>query len=204
MTLTITDNIWMIQIPDSKVSQHYAKQAIQSWELHGFQVNLFDAVTPKTLHLYDDIQLDQYHGKRDFTDTEMGCWYSHYLLWEKCVEERKPITVIEHDTECLTSDMPIIAPYFSICNFQNNAEFHNYCDRFEGHPYWWHYKLCPITSGYYIEPEQAEDLLLECVTERHTRYVDDIMFDKLNKDLNLIADYCRPIYDMKVGGTVDH
>ena len=128
----------MIQIPDSKVSQHYAKQAIQSWESHGFQVNLFDAVTPKTLHLYDDIQLDQYHGKRDFTDTEMGCWYSHYLLWEKCVEERKPITVIEHETE------------------------------------------------------------------RHTRYVDDIMFDKLNKDLNLIADYCRPIYDMKVGGTVDH
>lgn len=198
------DNIWMIQMPESEVSQYYVNKVLPSWKRHGFEVNMFDAVTVETLHLYDDIKIDQYHGKRDFTPSEMGCWYSHYLLWEKCVEEDRPITVIEHDTECLTSDMPVIAPYFSICNFQNDDEFHNYCDRFKGHPYWWDLKLCPITSAYYIEPEVAEELLLECVTEVHTRYIDDIMFDKLNRDTNLVTKYCRPVYDAEIGGTVGH
>ncbi len=50
----------------------------------------------------------------------------------------------------------------------------------------------------------AEELLLECVTEVHTRYIDDIMFDKLDRDLSLITKYCRPVYDQTIGGTVGH
>lgn len=80
----ISDNIWMIQMPESEVSQYYVNKVLPSWKKHGFEVNMFDAVTAETLHLYDDIKIDQYHGKRDFTPSEMGCWYSHYLLWEKC------------------------------------------------------------------------------------------------------------------------
>ena len=38
---------------------------------------------------------------------EMGCFASHYLLWEKCVELDEPIMILEDDVEFCTSVPPL-------------------------------------------------------------------------------------------------
>ncbi|MEZ9323151.1 glycosyltransferase family 25 protein [Vibrio sp. 10N.286.51.E5] len=37
----------------------------------------------------------------EMTPGELGCFASHYLLWEKCVELNEPIVVIEDDAQRL-------------------------------------------------------------------------------------------------------
>jgi hypothetical protein len=34
---------------------------------------------------------------RDFTDTELAIWGSHYALWKQCAEQNNPYIIIEHD-----------------------------------------------------------------------------------------------------------
>lgn len=216
-------NIWMIQIPNNEVSQHYVNSVLSSWEKHGFDVNMFDAVVPETLQRH--IPSESYHGHRPVSDTLMGCWESHYCLWEKCYNEGKPITIIEHDTECVTDEMPIIADFFQITDFENDEQRRNYTDRFEGHPYWYKQKVCPTTSGYYITPEWCEKLLDYMHSRTHQKYVDDILLDHMQYDndsdrytedwnYNLlwykeidrskIVLYTKPIYDKQIGGTCEH
>lgn len=216
-------NVWMIQIPDNEVSQHYVNSVLPSWENHGFDVNMFNAVTPKTLKRH--IPIDSYHGHRALSDTLLGCWESHYSLWEKCYNEGKPITIIEHDTVCLTDDMPIIADFFQITDFENEEQCKNYTERFAGHPYWGHLSICPTTSGYYMTPDWAETILEYMHSRIHQKYVDDILCDFMQYENNSpkwvfpwneklqwyksidkskIVTYTRPYYDKEIGGTCEH
>ena len=39
------------------------------------------------------------HEKHRGIAAEMGCFASHYLLWEKCIELNEPIIILEHDVE---------------------------------------------------------------------------------------------------------
>ena len=218
------DNVWMIQIPDNEVSQHYANFTRPTWENYGFDVNMFNAVTPKTLKKH--IPIDSYHGTRPLSDTLMACWESHYSLWEKCYNEGNPITIIEHDTVCLTDDMPIIADFFQITDFENEEQCHNYTERFKGHPYWGHLSTCPTTSGYYMTPDWSETILEYMHSRIHQKYVDDILCDFMqyenskketrslqwniklkwykSLDKSKITCYTRPVYDREIGGTCEH
>lgn len=47
---------------------------------------------------YDDRKRKR-HRRRKLSGGELGCWASHYLLWEKCVELNRPIVVMEDDVE---------------------------------------------------------------------------------------------------------
>lgn len=46
--------------------------------------------------MYDD-ELSQTYRCKSLTKGQLGCYASHYLLWEKCVELDKPIIIIEDD-----------------------------------------------------------------------------------------------------------
>ncbi|GHA43903.1 glycosyltransferase family 25 protein [Photobacterium aphoticum] len=46
--------------------------------------------------LYDDQLSQQYRGK-SLSRGQLGCYASHYLLWQKCVENDKPIIILEDD-----------------------------------------------------------------------------------------------------------
>lgn len=72
-------------------------------ELDAVKVNyqLFDAVDGRTstlalLDKYDD-GLSQKYRCKSLSRGQLGCYASHYLLWEKCVELNRPIIVLEDD-----------------------------------------------------------------------------------------------------------
>ncbi|MFT5716031.1 MAG: glycosyl transferase family 25 [Oleiphilaceae bacterium] len=48
------------------------------------------------LEMYDDA-LSQAYRCKSLSKGQLGCYASHYLLWEKCVELNKPIIIIEDD-----------------------------------------------------------------------------------------------------------
>lgn len=37
------------------------------------------------------------HKNRNLTNGEIGCFLSHFLLWQKCLELNEPILIFEHD-----------------------------------------------------------------------------------------------------------
>lgn len=197
--MNIENNIWMIQIPDNEVSQHYVKQVLPSWN----NINMFDAVTPDNLPNY--LEFGKFWGFRDFSETEKAGFYSHLALWQKCFYEDKPIAIIEHDVICNVKEMPIIGEFFSFCDFNSNDEWQNYSKRFQGHPYWGQDEpLCPVTHAYYMTPDVAESLFYTISESPIEKFVDDYMWEFMGKDKSKIVNYTSPIYNADVGGTMIH
>ncbi|MGO1191254.1 glycosyltransferase family 25 protein [Vibrio casei] len=46
---------------------------------------------------YDDASSQKYRAK-SLSKGQLGCYASHYLLWEKCVELNQPIIILEDDS----------------------------------------------------------------------------------------------------------
>ena len=67
----------------------------------GVNYHIFSAVNghagPHPLfEMYDDELSHLYRGK-SLSNGQLGCYASHYLLWQKCVEIGKPVIIIEDD-----------------------------------------------------------------------------------------------------------
>lgn len=106
MKFPIFIDCYMIVIKGNKASEYYANYCKKSWENFGINVNIFDAITPKDLKDLKDIKWHKYSDQQKYkdinmnveiTDTEKSCFYSHYMLWKKCVSRNTPILVLEHD-----------------------------------------------------------------------------------------------------------
>jgi len=199
LTLTITDNIWMIQIPAHRVSQHYVRQSLPTWTC---EVNLFDAYTPE--HMPDYLDFNLMWGNRPFSESEKAGFYSHLELWKKCFTEDKPITIIEHDV-ALEKVGPIVGDFFAMCDFNDEDEWRNYSARFKGHPYWGTDEpLCPVTHAYYMTPDVAESMFYAISEQQINKFVDDYMWEFMGQDKRKIVNYCSPIYYADIGGTMVH
>lgn len=148
----------MIGISDCPISKHYASICIPSWESLGYKINWFEASTPETLRKeYGDVRKGELsfdkifsngspHG-REFSDTEIAVWYSHYRLWQHCVEIDSPIYIIEHDTYLLRK-----VPDFSglrVCHF----------GKFSRTPQHEMSGVIAAAGSYYITPDYARILL---------------------------------------------
>lgn len=196
-------NVWMIQIPDNEVSQYYVNKVLPSWEKHGFDVNMFDAVTPKDMPDYLDF--GKFWNFRDFSSSEKAGFYSHVELWRKCFDEDKPISIIEHDVMCLRDDMPVISDFFAFCDFDSEESYKNYTERFRGHPYWGMGKRnCPVTHAYYMTPDIAETMYYSIIDIELNKAVDDYIWEFMDRDVNRIVGYTTPLYDKDIGGTIVH
>ena len=151
-------NIQMIGISNCPKSQYYSSLCIPSWESLGYNINWFEASTPETLRKdYGDVRNGElkfgnlYSASspegREFSDTEIAVWYSHYRLWKRCVEIDSPIHIIEHDSY----------------SHRNIPDFSHMRSAFFG--YFSHSKESGQTGdlsvgcGYYITPEFARVLL---------------------------------------------
>lgn len=87
---------------DNPLSKAYAAYVEESW--NGFNLKYYDAVTPKTLDKYSDLEFGRRgrsNNPRELTDTEKACFYSQYNLWKKCATENTPILILEHDALCV-------------------------------------------------------------------------------------------------------
>lgn len=91
------------------VSVYYRDWVMKSWRKGGHKIHLYEAVTPETIPMQKNrltfdtklsrggiIDYDNLVGV-GFTETEKAVWYSHFNLWNVCIQINKPIVIIEHD-----------------------------------------------------------------------------------------------------------
>jgi len=145
----------MISISDNPVSQHYRDICKPSWEEQGFNVIDFEAVTPETVETENMNELEFWriirrdHNTREFTPTEKAIWWSHFVLWHKCLIRKKPIIVAEHDA-LLLKDLPKdLRPGKLKFAFLGTAKGRNPEGKFV---------IAPCTA-YYLTPEMASELV---------------------------------------------
>jgi hypothetical protein len=98
---------YMIVIKDNEASEYYANYCTKRWEVFGLHVKRFDAIVPADLKNLTELRWTQYsmskkylkrNLKAEITDTEKSCFYSHYMLWKKCIEQNVPFMILEHDS----------------------------------------------------------------------------------------------------------
>jgi GR25 family glycosyltransferase involved in LPS biosynthesis len=75
-------------------------KAIRPWEIEDLQKKYgltytYPTIEPK-IDFSTGLQLSPYVGD---TETRIACFFSHYLLWEQCVNENEPFLILEHDAE---------------------------------------------------------------------------------------------------------
>lgn len=181
-------SVWMIQISDNEISQYYKNKVLSSWVDRGYDVSEFEAITPITLHEYKILKFGRLNSRksdREFTETEKAVWYSHYLMWLKCIELNEPIIIIEHDTKALGRFEVDYDTEFKFLSFNR--------------------ELWPA-SAYYITPKVA-NILSSFSTTPET--IIDVNVD------GFIFEHCRPwgVHRLKacttimhehIGSTIDH
>lgn len=95
----------MIVVKGNKLSEAYANYCLPQWRKKGYDPEIFDAVTPDTLHNYNYLKWGKNKSAKyteagytkEFTDTEKSARYSHTELWKKAIELDSPILILEHD-----------------------------------------------------------------------------------------------------------
>ena len=104
-------------------------------------------------------------SKKDLsTPGIMGCFYSHYRLWEKCVEINKPIMIFEDDVTFTRNFIPVDWQDVLIIVFGNatkSAKYYHYLTDPNGEPRAEKYTQAsmPGTPGYAIKPHAAKKLV---------------------------------------------
>jgi hypothetical protein len=129
-------DIWMIRVKDDFKSETYAKYCAKSWTDAGFEVNFFDAVTPDTLHLGENLNFREKHKP-----AEKGCFISQYLLWKKCYEEDRPILVLEHDAYLENPEMIIYNPGLAM------QYLGQHCMEANLYNPWWAKEMCNLAES---------------------------------------------------------
>ncbi len=120
------------------------------------------------LRHYND-ELSQTYRAKTLTAGQLGCYASHFLLWEKCVELNQPIIIIEDDA--LLFKEPILNFMQAISELPKDIEcvrlFKNKRRKFSSYTV----LECPSTSiqkftkghmsttGYFLTPSGAKKLL---------------------------------------------
>lgn len=110
-------------------------------------------------HIFDDKFRDSHNSPG-----EMGCFDSHYRLWEKCVELNEPILIFEDDVKFTRPFIPVEWDDVLITVFGNptkSAKYYKYLTDPEGTPYAAEYRQAsmPGTPGYAIKPKAAKKLI---------------------------------------------
>jgi len=190
-------NIYLIRISDNPVSMWYAGMTKHSWNVVGYDVNPVEAVTPKTMGNDLSFGLKTYgDGEiREFTSTEKAVFYSHYKIWQKVKEDRKPAIVLEHDALYVSKDKI------------------NHCVK--GYDSVMLSSHCPAAS-YFLYPKAAEDLCKTVEDDEIYKNVDFYITDRMllkfdnhsmkNWPLALaqFQIYVEPYEDKELGTTIEH
>lgn len=60
-----------------------------------------------------------------WNDATMGCFASHYALWQKCVDLNEPIVVLEHDGIMVRDPNQLVAQVDDICHLDRYLPFNS-------------------------------------------------------------------------------
>jgi hypothetical protein len=95
---------FIIYVPGNDISERMSKRCLESCETVGQKAELFEGFdgtggvvkTPK--HLQDQSWVKWLKISDHFqSPTEIACSLSHISLWVKCMEEDRPLIILEHD-----------------------------------------------------------------------------------------------------------
>lgn len=134
----------------------------------GLSLQFFEAVNgrqPNALfaHVHEARRLAR--KGRPFRPGEIGCWASHYLLWQQCVASGRPMIVLEDDIQLdaglpqLLQALPLLPADIGYFRLHATDAPSREWARFGGfalHRYW-RSPMC--TFGYYLAPAAAERFL---------------------------------------------
>lgn len=210
--------IYMIVMSNNKKSQYYKNFVLPSWSERGYQIIEFEAVTPETIHNYSELNFADRkvsRGNHRFSETEKSVWYSHFLLWKRCLELNESIYIIEHDT--------ILFDYIPDFSDEKIAIFAFYwkgrTKPREKRLYSWD-GLTDIVSpcaGYYITPEVAQKLITKSISGLINLNVDWTVHEtfedyhpETQRDIVLFQKFISPVcvarqvVDSKIGNTIEH
>ena len=92
---------FIIRLSDFSNSVEWAKKAYDSAKVNGWNVHYFEGVDGRKETLRDyNVKINSKYKKsiRAFERIgTVGCFLSHYKLWQRCVELNETICILEHD-----------------------------------------------------------------------------------------------------------
>jgi len=104
------------------------------------------------------------HGKMSRPGV-VGCFYSHYALWGKCIELNEPIMIFEDDVKLYRGYMPVDFEDVLILSLGKSSFMRDpqktYLENPQGSPQalpWKNFSM-PGASGYAIKPHAARSLV---------------------------------------------
>ncbi|PKH05289.1 glycosyltransferase family 25 protein [Moritella sp. Urea-trap-13] len=105
-------DIFVINLKRSVERKQHITEQLNA--LHA-QFNIFPAINgrdseQKILNMYND-ELSQAYRCKSLSKGQLGCYASHYLLWQKCVELNKPIIILEDD---IVFDKPNFTAFYNL------------------------------------------------------------------------------------------
>lgn len=89
---------FIIRLKDNEHSCQMARDCKLQAEKFGIQVDYFDAVNGKDAA--EHYSLTNIKPKKKFKKGRLGvlgCFFSHYYLWKKCLNDNVPYIILEHD-----------------------------------------------------------------------------------------------------------
>jgi glycosyl transferase family 25 len=90
---------FIITLKSNQHSYNIARECINQAKKFGIEVDFFDAINGKDFEEhYEKTGIPR--PKKKFKKGRLGvlgCFFSHYYLWKKCIEENVPFIILEHD-----------------------------------------------------------------------------------------------------------
>ena len=171
--------VYVINLATSSQRRESISRQAEEMALRVEFVTAVDGSKPHPLFTHVDPALRQSRKGRPFRAGEMGCWASHYQLWQRCVERGAPIIVLEDDVTLkpglpdLLKALPLLPDgieYFRLHAASRPGRTALRFGQFQLYQYW-RSPMCAF--GYYLTPAAAQRFL------RHARQwvlaVDDYM-----------------------------
>ena len=127
-------------------------------------VNGFDGLPTRLQAMPDDRHRVMFRS-RPLTPGEKGCYASHFLLWEKCVELNEPILILEDDFlptqyfEEVLETLPKVHEQYEYVKVEPQVGSATALATIDNMQLmFWHNNMC-WTTGYSISPQGARRLL---------------------------------------------
>lgn len=144
---------FVIALKDHRISEQQLQDCLTSAEQNKWQIEIFWGIYGNTLTDDDwhNIGVIPHIGKAG----ARGCFYSHYLLWTKCIELDEPVVILEHDAI-------INRPWESIEIEHSIIKLHKHYRKDPENQKWNHPVVgqwSPSTHAYCITPQLCKTLI---------------------------------------------
>ena len=130
-------------------TRYDAEAAMRDADL-SFDRQFFDRISDEPIGDRDKTPKGHWH----LTTPEIGCFMSHYRLWQVCSAENAPVVIFEHDVR-LVAPLPPLIPGMLALSFESAAM---------------------VSSAGYIMTPAGADILLRMATQHGIRPADEMVW----------------------------